>query len=416
MPVTKVNINLVNLHLLQQVKTKVNITGKTTGGTGLLQKAILVFAIIISVAGCASDSKKENLFDTVYYRPEYAGGFEIAGMKGGKSRVIRVAAAWQGADSSAFELFIARDSEKPPKGFKGQVIDGNAERIAVMSSSYIAMLDLIGETDKVVAVSGLKYISNEHIIENRDKIADIGYENSTDYEKLASTAPDLVLLYGINASNAIETHLNSLGIPYLYMGEYLETAPLGRAEWAVALAEIAGSFEKGISAFKTVEKEYSRLKKLIDNSLHRPKVMLNVPYGDTWFMTPGASAMATLIKDAGADYVYGKDTGNKTLPIDIEEAYLLASDSDFWLNVGQMDSIDELESAYPKFRNIKCIKNGNVYNCNKRVTASGGNDFWESGLIRPDIVLSDLISIFHPEISGNERSAEEGLYYYKRLG
>ena len=30
--------------------------------------------------------------------------------------------------------------------------------------------------------------------------------------------------------------------------------------------------------------------------------------------------------------------------------------------------------------------------------SSGSNDFWESAIARPDLILSDVIAILHPEI------------------
>jgi len=39
-----------------------------------------------------------------------------------------------------------------------------------------------------------------------------------------------------------------------------------------------------------------------------------------------------------------------------------------------------------------------VYNFNKRLLPSTANDFWESAVARPDLLLSDVIAILHPEI------------------
>jgi iron complex transport system substrate-binding protein len=39
-----------------------------------------------------------------------------------------------------------------------------------------------------------------------------------------------------------------------------------------------------------------------------------------------------------------------------------------------------------------------VYNNNARIGPGGGNDYWEGGTARPDLVLADLISIFHPKL------------------
>ena len=64
----------------------------------------------------------------------------------------------------------------------------------------------------------------------------MGYDSNIDYELLTALRPDLVLVYGIAASSGMETKLLELNIPYLYMGEYIEQSPLGKAEWLVALA------------------------------------------------------------------------------------------------------------------------------------------------------------------------------------
>ena len=146
-----------------------------------------------------------------------------------------------------------------------------------------------------------------------------------------------------------------------------------------------------------------------DSALDAPSVMLNVPYGDSWFMPSTQSYAARLIADAGGHYVYQKNTGNASVPIDMEEAYLLASDADMWLNVGMANSLDELKASCPKFTDTRCFKNGNVYNNNARTNAGGGNDYYESAVVNPDIVLRDLVKIFHPEL------VQEECVYYKRL-
>lgn len=101
---------------------------------------------------------------------------------------------WQGADSVTTRLFISRNGEPVPEGFDGQVLEGDAQRIVAMSSTHIAMLDAIGETARVVGVSGLDYISNPDIQARRDSIGDVGYEGNINYELLLSLDPDLVLL------------------------------------------------------------------------------------------------------------------------------------------------------------------------------------------------------------------------------
>ena len=148
----------------------------------------------------------------------------------------------------------------------------------------------------------------------------------------------------------------------------------------------------------------------LSDTLAKPKVMLNTPYGDTWYMASRGTAMAAMIEDAGAEYVYKANGSNKSMPVDMEEAYILASDADYWLNVGQFTSLRELTNSYPKFADVKSVREGNVYNCNRRISPEGGNDFWESGQVRPDLVLADLINIFHAGLTRND-----SLTYYRKL-
>jgi iron complex transport system substrate-binding protein len=280
------------------------------------------------------------------------------------------------------------------------------------------MLTAIGKSELTVGVSGIDFISDKYVNDHRDKVRDVGYDNNIDYEMLIALAPDIVLLYGINAASAMELKLRELGIPYAYIGEYVEPSPLGKAEWVVAIAEIAGCREAGEKFFSEIPARYNHLKELAASATSKPKVMLNTPYADSWYMPSTDSYMARLIDDAAGDYLYDRNTDNTSAVVDNEEAYLMAASADRWINVGQFYSLKELHSRYPKLTSIECVKSGNVFNCTRRLSPRGGNDFWESGVIRPDIILSDLIKIFHPELSlpATDESQPEGeLYYYTQL-
>lgn len=244
----------------------------------------------------------------------------------------------------------------------------------------------------------------------RDSIGDVGYEGNINYELLLSLDPDLVLLFGVNGASSAEGKLKETGIPFLYVGDYLEESPLGKAEWLVALSEVVGRRAEGEKVFVEIPVRYNALKQRVaDNALDAPSVMLNTPYGDSWFMPSTENYAVRLITDAGGDYIYKKNTGNSSTPIDLEEAYLLASEADMWLNVGMANTLDELKAACPKFADTRCVRNGYVYNNNARTNAAGGNDYYESAVVNPDLLLRDLVKIFHPEL------VEEDFVYYKQL-
>ncbi len=374
-----------------------------------IQLAVVALCAIV-VAACGRKSVSLEDFDKPVYMLEYASGFDIQGADSKQSVLLTVTNPWQGADGIAVQLFIARDGETAPEGFDGQVLEGDAERIVAMSSTHIAMLDAIGEVDRVVGVSGIDYISNPDIQARRDRIGDVGYEGNINYELLLSLDPDLVLLYGVNGASGMEPKLRELGIPFLYVGDYLEESPLGKAEWLVVLSEVVGKRAEGEKVFAEIPVRYNALKQRVaENTLDAPSVMLNMPYGDSWFMPSTESYAVRLIKDAGGDYIYKKNMGNASTPIDMEEAYLLASAADLWLNVGMASTLGEVKAACPKFADTRCFRNGYVYNNNACTNAAGGNDYFESAVVHPDLLLRDLVKIFHPEL------VEEPFVYYKRL-
>ena len=380
----------------------------------LMKRILLLLSCVAAVCmtGCGSRQSRPVVADRLVYQPEYATGFVIMGSDSARSVIIRSYNPWQGADSVVSELFVRRGDEDVPEGFAGQVLEGDASRVVTMSSTHIAMLDAIGRADVVKGVSGLDYVSTPYIQQRRDSVADVGSDGSVNYELLLSLRPDLVLLYGVNGASAMEDKLRELGVPFMYVGDYVEQSPLGKTEWVVAMAEITGNRRAGEEYVRKISCAYDSLRgKVARQVTHRPLVMVNTPYSDQWFMPSDKSCLVSLISDAGGEYIYKKNHGNASVPVGIEEAYLLASEADVWINTGQARSLADIRRDCHRFMNIGCVQNGQVYNDNRRSTPGGGNDVYESGAVRPDLVLRDLVGIFHSELLPDS----VGFVYYQKL-
>lgn len=368
-----------------------------------------IFTLIL-LAGCAGGGVPfdHTLFSEVIYSPTHATGFEIRGCEEGNSTLIVVKNPWQGADDVEQMLLIDRDGTFNTSGTDIQRIDHDAKRIICMSSSYVAMLSTIGKQEAIAGVSGINFISDKYVAANSDKIGDVGYDNNINYEMVVALNPDLVLLYGVMGASGMESKLRELGIPYLYLGEYVESSPLGKAEWMVAVGEITGARDKAVEIFSTISERYTALATKVSLAAkERKQVMLNTPYRDSWFIPSEQNYIARIIRDAGGEPFTIAGTGNSSQPIDIEQAYIWASEADVWLNVGACNSLEELIRQNPKFADVKAVREKRVYNNNARQTTQGGSDFWESGVVRPDVILQDLVTI----LQGNEGE----LYYYKQL-
>lgn len=354
---------------------------------------MLVTAMCVAAVGCGGKNDTTAIYDTTVYTPEYAKGFTIV-CDNDSVPAVMINNPWQGADSVSMCYRV----EKP------------AERIVAMSSTFVAMLESLGAVDRIVGVSGLGYISSEALRSRGDKVADVGYDTNVDYEKLVMLDPDIVLLYGVNGPSPIENKLRELAIPYIYIGDYLEESPLGKTEWVVAIGEIIGKRKESEDIFTGIAERYNTRKERYSKSTVRPKVMINAPYNDSWWMPSTSNYMAQLIADAGGDYIYKENTGNASKAIDIEEAYLLMSDADVWINPGQAFTKAEVAAMAPRLTDTRVFTGGEVYNNNRRSSPAGGNDFYESGVMHPDVILDDLNRVFHPERSDSYQPV-----YYRRL-
>ncbi|MDE6086069.1 MAG: ABC transporter substrate-binding protein [Muribaculaceae bacterium] len=278
----------------------------------------LVF-LMFSCGGRNGNSGKPNNYNVPLYVPEYAGGFKISGAPETNNTMITISNPWQGSGKTELELLINRDGRDIPNDFKGQVVDGNVSRAVAMSSTHVAMFDAVGAVDRVVGVSGLNFITNPNIQAGRDTIGDVGYENNINYELIVSLDPDIVLLYGVNGASPMEEKLRELKIPYIYIGDYLEESPLGKAEWMMVIAELVGKREQSEHIYNEIPKRYNELRERVAESvIDAPSVMFNIPYGDSWFMPSTQNYVARLVTDAGGHYIYEKNTGNTSQPIDLE--------------------------------------------------------------------------------------------------
>ena len=371
-----------------------------------LFRILVGFIALVIAVGCNQHTNADgHIFDEVTYAPVHASGFVIE-CDAEQNTLIRVTRPWQGKDPAEQTLAIFQ-CEETAANYRGQHIVGYAERIVCMSSSYIAMLDAIGKASTVVGVSGKQYIFNSTISSN-PAVKDIGYDSNIDYEALLMLRPDVVLMYGISSEDSTVTaKLRELNIPYLYLGDYTEQSPLGKAEWVIAIGEIVGCRVVAEQLFTDIVERYNAIKANVDTT-NKPKVMFNLPYQDVWYMPSDDSYIVRLVEDAGGEYIYkGKNPSGGSRGISLEEALLLVNRTDIWLNPNSVLTLEELRAIAPHFAGSEVVTSGNVYNNNRIRTPEGGSDFWESAIVRPDVVLSDLASIF----SGDDSN----LYYHHKL-
>ena len=184
------------------------------------------------------------------------------------------------------------------------LLDGPLEKVVCMSSSYVAFFDAIGCDSVICGVSGIGYVTSSELRSRhgRGDVADVGYDVAPDYEAILSMQPDVVLAYRLGAAESpFLSKLAALGVRVFPLYEFAELHPLGRAEYIKAFGLMTARQSLADSLFSAIAAEYNSLAVCPGDSLPALKVLMNVPYGDIWYVPGGEGYMATLVRDAGGE-------------------------------------------------------------------------------------------------------------------
>ena len=376
-------------------------------------RGLVLVTFFIIILSCQSGKKEDvlsaNLNETISKNNiKYAEGFTINQFEGYK--LLTIQNAWVGSNTSF--KYVLYSNEKPQGIIDAVFIKTPIKSIACMSLTHVAFIEKLGLERSIIALSGCDYVSsptiNKRITAN--SIKEIGQSQSINYEMLVEENPDFIMGFGIDASsNKTINKMETLGLNVVLNAEYMETHPLGKAEWIKFVAAFYNEDEKAAAIFDEIEKEYLSLLDLTQKIKIKPTVFTGMPWNGAWYVPGAESFQVQLFKDAGASYLWmdniEKSSLVKSKEIIIDEAY----DADFWLNQNSFRDITSIVGFDEKFKGFKAVKNGHLFNNDKRLNDKSGNDYWESGVANPHIVLKDLIKIFHPELLTHE------LYYYREL-
>lgn len=376
-------------------------------------RLLLLFAALSFSCSENKPSKNEKPEPSRESDISYAKRFRLEKFEGYSQ--LSVINPWQGANNVIQKWYLVQRGEKhPSEADSSRIIEVPVQKIICMSTTHLAMISALNETATVIGFSGTKFIygADFNAKVSRGDLSDIGFDDNLNKELVLKLNPDLIMVYGIGGESAgYIGKLKELGIKVLYNADYLETDPLGKAEWIKMIGSLYAKEYIADSIFKNTESKYNQLKLFISkNAQEKPKVLLGLPFRDTWFISPGNSYISVLLDDAGGDYLWKQTTSLVSMPTGIENVFLKALDADYWLNAGSAETINEIISIDPRLSGLTCFKNGKVFNNNKRMNANGGNDYWESGSINPDIILKDIATILHPGLF-----RDHDLFYYRKL-
>lgn len=373
---------------------------------------IILLSIIYIFLSCdnATDKNAQSKNqDETSNLVHYAENFKIRPYEEGYKLEIK------NKNSSNFdEFYIFNDSLDIPEEIKNQTIIRTPIKSAIaFSSTQWSVFQKLGEINVIKGILESNYSKNDEILRlvKEDVIIDLGTSNQVNTEKVINLKAELILYTPyptIDYSNLGKLS-GSIMIPF---PDYLESHPLGRAEWMKVIGILCGKEKETTEWFNSVVNRYESLSDICKTIENKPTVFSDLPFENQWYVPGGNSYIAQIFKDSGSNYIWHDDNSTGSLHIDAESVLLKAQNADYWRVINSYDTPFTYENLakenelYPLF---KAFKEKNLLVCNVRECG-----YFEQSQYEPDILLADFIYHFHPEILKKEWENYTPKYF-KRL-
>lgn len=368
-----------------------------------MKKSLFALALFISTltVSCKKNSAGKPATTTVANAVKYASGLEIFDYDG--YSIVKVTAPWPDAKES-FTYVLHKQGVVVPDSLKSYTaVQVPVKTIAVTSTTHIPSLEALGTEKTLVAFPHTEYISSlkTRALIDSGKVKEVGTNESMNTEVMIDLAPDVLVGHSISSDNKTFKDLQQSGIRVLYNGDWTEQTPLGKAEWVKFFGALYDKNDEAEAIFNQIEEDYNSAKKLALNAPKRPTVLCGAMYQDHWYLPQGNSWAGYFLNDAHSQYLWADSKGTGSLNLSLETVLEKAQDADFWIGPSEYTSLSEMKKANPHYIHFKAFTNKNVYSWSSKKGPTGGLLYYELAPNRPDLVLKDLVKIFHPELLPN---------------
>lgn len=373
-------------------------------------KVYLYLILFFLLLSCQTKKEDKSTGQKKTISLQYANGFNIE--KEGDFTYITVSNPWPEADKPFVYLLAPKGTTPTKNKTYDAFISVPISRLVVTSTTHIPALEALGVLNTLVGFPDTRYISSEAARKRIDNgsITELGVNESINTEILLELAPEVVIGFSINNQNKTYQTIERSGIPVVYNGDWNETSPLGKAEWIKFFAPFFQKESLADSLFNEIKSNYQQAKEIAANATKRPTVFSGAMYKDVWYLPAGESWAAQFIEDANAEYLWKDTKGTGSLALSIESVYDTAINADFWISPSQFTNYTQMESANKMYMEFAAFKQKHIYTYNKTIGATGGSLYFELAPQRPNLILKDLIYIFHPELM-----PEHELFFFKPL-
>jgi iron complex transport system substrate-binding protein len=359
--------------------------------------------LLLVVVSCAKNTeqnsdKKSDIEDAEDIKIEYASGFQIKKLNG--YYLLKITEPWPKAEKS-FTYLLQYNNNSPKIDIEFDYkIKIPIEKLVVTSTTHIPSLDTLGVLNKLIGFPNTNYISTKAArkLINDGKIKDVGQNESLNTELLLEMNPDAVVTFAVKGQNKGVESIKQAGIPVLYNADWVESNPLGKAEWIKFFGLLFDKTEEADRIFTGIKNEYENAKKLVANVASKPNVLSGALWKDNWYLPSGESWQAKILDDAHANYLYEDTKGSGSLSLSFESVLDKGQNADFWIAPAQYTSYVEMLEQQSHYNKFKSYQNKNIYSFSSVTGENGGVLYYELAPNRPDLVLKDLINIFHPDL------------------
>jgi iron complex transport system substrate-binding protein len=285
----------------------------------------------------------------------------------------------------------------PPELAGAPVVEVPVRSVYAASTTQLPMIVDIGALDVLTGVGTPDFVSGAEVRARiaAGAVAGFATGGQIDVERVVAAAPDVLL--GQGSDDPAFPTLREAGIPVLGWAEYLESGPLAQAEWIKVMGLLTGHEAEAERVFTAIEARYRDLAALAAGAPPVP-VLAGQLYEGGWRVPTGGSTAGALLRDAGATWSEAGNPARGGIPKDFESVYTADGAAPVWIADGPWRTLADVAAADPRYAELAAVRAGQVWNRDRRIGPTGGNDLHERGVTHPDEQLADLVAVLHPEL------------------
>lgn len=355
---------------------------------------------MVCIVGCGQDPEvKESPATEAEQVVKYSSLFKIDE----KDRYTEVEVKLSNNDGAASRKYIlVQKDQEAPSGIEGTIVRVPLESMALTSTTQIPLLSTLDQQTRLTGFAHCEYIRDEKVLPliESGTVTELSGAQDIDLEKLIESAPEIIMVYPWADANY--ERFEEAGITVIYNCDYLESHPLGRAEWLKFMGLLCGKGKEASGQFEKIETSYNDTKTKIMLSSSKPSVIVGDLYNGVWYAPGGGSYIAQFLRDAGAKYLWHDNTSDASIELDFEALYEKAIDTQFWGTVTSSEkpvTKEYFTNQNELFKDFRSYKEQGLFVCNSKDV-----DYFGQAVLEPHIILADLAKIFHPSYMEDHKS------------